>query len=132
MLNFVGFGIGIDLPVFDRNQGNIRQASIGIEHAGIMRRHAVLSVENEIVMAYRNLMDVVGFYESIESDYEATLDQMLESYMVNFTNRNISMLEYLDFQEAYMDNKEIILEAGRNVNEMIEELNYLLGTDLLR
>ena len=132
MLNFVGFGIGVDLPVFNRNQGSIRQASIGIEHAGIMRLQAALSVENEIVMAYRNLLDVAGFYESIEPDYEATLDQMLESYTANFTNRNISLLEYLDFQEAYMDNKEIILEAGRNVNERIEELNYLLGTDLLR
>lgn len=31
MLDFVGFGVSMDLPFFNRNQGNIRHAQIGIK-----------------------------------------------------------------------------------------------------
>ncbi|GIV43421.1 MAG: hypothetical protein KatS3mg035_0544 [Bacteroidia bacterium] len=35
MYNFVGFGVAMDLPVFNRNQGNIRYANLGIEQSKI-------------------------------------------------------------------------------------------------
>ncbi len=130
MYNFVGFGLSIDLPLFDRNQGNIKSAKFEIEQAQLLYEEKNLSVQNEIAMAFENLDAAIRFYESIEPGYERTLNELLQQYTKNFVNRNISMLEYLDFLDAYLENKKIILEAGKEVNEKIEELNHAVGSDL--
>ncbi|MBI0400667.1 TolC family protein [Cyclobacterium marinum] len=132
MLDFVGFGVSMDLPFFNRNQGNIRHAQIGIKKSKILRKEKTLKIENEIVLSYQNLSNAVFFLDEIASDYESTLDGLLTSYTQNFIERNISMLEYLDFLEAYLENKKVILEAGKDVNEMAEELNYTVGMDLIK
>jgi outer membrane protein, heavy metal efflux system len=132
MLDFVGFGIAIDIPFINRNQGNIKYAQIGVEQSKILYEQKTLSVENEIVLAFQNLINAITFLEEIETGYETTLDDMLTSYTKNFTERNIGMLEYLDFLDAYLENKKIILEAGKDVNEKAEELNYSVGIDLIK
>ncbi len=45
-------------------------------------------------------------------------------------NRNISMLEYIDFMDAYKTNKQTMLNAGKKVNMQFEELQYTVGTDI--
>lgn len=132
MLNFVGFGVKIDLPFFNRNQGNIKYAQIGIEKSKILYEQKTLNIENEIVLSYQNLSNAITFLEEIEPDYETTLDGLLAGYTKNFTDRNLSLLEYLDFMDAYLGNKKIILEAGKDVNEKTEELNYSVGMDLIK
>lgn len=127
MLDFVGFGASLDLPVFNRNKGNIKKAQVSIENAKVYKEQAMLSIENEIYLAYKSLQEAIGFLSKIEDDYESDLDLLLENYTENFTSRNVSMVEYFDFMDAYLNNKKIILEARKNVNKKIEELNYSLA-----
>lgn len=132
LLDFVGFGLSIDLPFFNRNQGNIKHAKIGIEQSKILNQQVTLSLENEIVMSFQNLSNSIDFLETIEPDFETKIDDLLKSYTKNFTERNISLLEYLDFLDAYLENKKIILEAGKHVNETAEEFNYSVGIDIIK
>lgn len=129
--DFIGVGLEIELPVFDRNQGNIRSAELGKEKAQLIFQQKELSLENETAFAVQNLNSAIRFFNEIETDYETTLDTLLSSYTKNFTNRNISLLEYLDFLETYLENKKIILEAGKEVNERTEELNFTIGKDVI-
>ena len=129
MLDFVGFGVSFDLPVFNRNKGGIKKAQISIESAKHQKEQTVLTIENEIFLAYKSLQQAVDFVKSIELDYEKDLDLLLENYTKNFTSKNVSMLEYFDFMDAYLENKKIILEAQKDVNQKAEELNYSLGKD---
>ncbi len=131
MYNFVGFGLGIDLPLFDRNQGNIQHARMGIAQSKLQYDHQQAAVENEIAVAYRNLLTSVNFYENIAPDFDQTLDNMLQAYTRNFTERNISLLEYLDFMEAYAANRKIILEAVKAIADHSEELNAAVGKDII-
>lgn len=131
LYNFVGFGLAIDLPLFDRNQGNIKSAQIGMMQADLQLEEKEIDLENEVFLAYQNLFNAIDFFEKIESDYEETLDKLLTSYTKNFTDRNISLLEYLDFLEAYLENKMIILDAGKELNQKVEELNFTIGRDMI-
>ncbi len=131
MYNFIGFGVAMDIPVFDRNQGNIQNAQIGIKQSKLFLQQKELSLENEAVLAHQNLQNAIRFLSEIDPDYDAELDEMLNSYTRNFMDRNISLLEYLDFSDAYLENKKIILEAGKEVNDRAEELNYIIGVDVV-
>lgn len=128
--SFIGFGIAIDIPVFDRNQGNISYAKIGMEQTKILMEEKQLKVKAEVSQNYKDLLSAIALYESIDPLYEQDLDTLLSSYTKNFANRNISLLEYLDFQEAYLENKKIILESQKDIHLHLEELQYIIGKEI--
>ncbi|MGS2740570.1 TolC family protein [Sinomicrobium sp. M5D2P17] len=130
MLDFVGFGFSLDLPVFDRNQGNIKAAKIGQEQARLLLEQKELQVRSGVMLAYNDLMTSVSFLESIDASYGDELESLLDSYTRNFRERNISMLEYLDFLETYLQNRDIILESAKNANEELEDLQFEIGKDI--
>src|SRR5690606_2601962 len=130
MLDFVGVSVSFDLPLFNRNKGRIKKAQISIENAKVQKEQTALMIENEIFVAYQSLQQAIDFLHEIEESFEGDLDMLLENYTKNFTDRNVSMLAYFDFMDAYRNNKKIILEARKDVRQKAEELNYSLGKDL--
>lgn len=129
--DFVGFGISMDLPLFNRNQRNIKIAKIQTQQTKILEKQFRLQLQQEIVSAYNNYETAYNLYKTITDDELLNeLDGMLEIYGRNLLNRNISMLEYIDFMEAYKNNKQIILNAEKNLRLQIEELKYTIGKEL--
>src|SRR5690606_23081343 len=61
MLNFVGVGVAMDLPFFNRNQGKIKQAQIGIQNVKIRKNHTILTIENEITLSFKSLQQAIDF-----------------------------------------------------------------------
>ncbi|RYD86132.1 MAG: TolC family protein, partial [Sphingobacteriales bacterium] len=130
MNNFVGFGFSVDLPFFNQNKGNIRSAKIEIEQSRLLAEQKSNSAQAEIIQAYSNLTGVKKVYEDIEQDYEKDLDLLVNSYLKNFMERNTSLLEYLDYVDAYLENKTILLTIQKELNEHLEELKYMSGEEL--
>jgi cobalt-zinc-cadmium efflux system outer membrane protein len=128
--SFIGFGVAIDIPLFDRNQGNIKYAKLGIDQTKILLDQKQIRVKAEVSQDYKDLLAAIALYESIELEYEQDLDRLLGSYTRNFGSRNVSLLEYLDFQNTYLENKKIILESQRDIHLHLEELHYNTGTEL--
>lgn len=130
MNNFVGFGFAIDLPFFSRNQGNIKVAKLEIEKSQYLKEEKNNQAQHEVIQAYEDLIVAKKLYDNIDASYENDLDQLLESHLKNFAQRNTSMLEYLDFVEAYLENKTIILDSKKELNEHFEELQFVIGKEL--
>jgi len=129
--DFIGLGVSIDLPFFNRNQGNIKAAKLNIEQSRYIEQQQQNTIRHEIVAAYNNYIYAYNFYKKINDDsLLPELDSMLEAYTKNLINRNISMLEYIDFMDAYRTNKQTILNARKKVNMQFEELQYTVGTDI--
>ncbi len=129
--NFVGFGVSIDLPVLNQNQGNIRIA----EYSKEQNHHLVLQQQNivqqEVVEAFNNYISTYNLYMNMEKDdLLLEIDYMLDTYTQNLLQRNISMLEYIDFMDAYKTNKQTVLSIQKRVNQQFEELQYALGNEL--
>ena len=55
---------------------------------------------------------------------------MLDVYAKNLLNRNISMLEFIDFMDSYQKSKQIFLEMQKSVNNNFEELQFIVGMEL--
>ncbi len=128
--SFFGFGLSIDLPVFDRNQGSIKYARLGIENTELRSDEIRLRAQAEFNQTHKDFLSALAFYETIEVDFEKDLDDIFESYTRNFLSRNISMLQYLDFQEAYLENKKIILESKKEIHLQLEMLQYTIGKEI--
>lgn len=130
MRDFVGVGFSLDLPFFSRNQGNIKSAQLNIEKSKVMTEEKSNRTQLEVIKSYQDLLVAEKLYKNIDSSYEKDLDILLESHLKNFTQRNMSMIEYLDFVEAYLTNKIIILDSKKELNENFEELQFVIGKEI--
>lgn len=129
--DFVGFGFSFNLPFLDRNQGNIKIAKISHKQSEYLLQEKENKVQHEVVEAYENYNQAYKFYEKISNDdLTKELDSMLDIYKKNLLNRNISMLEYVDFIESYKTSKETALNARKNIQNSFNELEYTIGTEL--
>ena len=128
--SFFGFGLAIDLPVFNRNQGAISYAKLGVENTNLRFSEIRLRAQAQLNQNYKDFTAAIEFYETIDVDFEQDLDDIFESYTRNFINRNISMLQYLDFQKAYLENKKIILESKKEIHLHLEKLQYHIGKEI--
>ncbi len=130
LLNFIGFGVAMDIPVFNKNQGHIEFARAGIDRSQLYRQAAENRIHAEVNHAYHQMLTSLGIYRTIDPDYEQDIEELFGSFTGNFEQRNISMLEYLDFVNTYFENKKIILEATRDLILNLEELQYYTGREL--
>lgn len=129
--DFIGLGISFDLPFFNRNQGNIKIAQINKEQSQYWATQQLNLAQQEITEAYNNYhMTYFLFKEMQDENISEDLDYMLDAYMRNLMNRNITMLEFIDFMEAYKNNKQTLLLTRRNLFTQFEELQYTVGKEI--
>jgi len=129
--DFVGFGVSIDLPFFNRNQGNIKAAKLSIDQSQYLSQQQHSIIRHEIATAYNSYLHTYNFYKKMENNsLFSELDGMLDVYTKNLQYRNIGMLEYVDFMDTYKSSKQTMLTAKKNVSIQFEELQYTVGTDI--
>ena len=129
--DYIGFGVSFDIPFWNRNQGGIKAAKINIEQSKVQSQEQQNTMEHEITEAFYNYQRAFFFYTDIENnELLVELDDMLDLYTKNFLRRNVSMLEYLDFIEAYKSNKQIKLNSRKNLYASFEEFQSTVGSEI--
>lgn len=129
--DFVGFGVSFDIPFFNRNQGNIKAARINRDQSIHLAELQQNQAQHEVAEAFGNYALAYRFYKRVsENSLLSELDGMLTIYTKNLLNKNISMLEYIDFMDSYKTNKETLLSARKKVDTQFEELQYTVGSEI--
>lgn len=132
IFHYSGITLGMDLPVFNRNQSNIRIARFQIKQAEFELKNDSISVFSEVNMAWDKLRSVEKEYQKIDKDFSSQFELINKGITENFVKRNISMLEFVDLFEAYNDavNQLNTMQISRIL--AYEELNYSVGVELFR
>lgn len=125
------FNLGIDLPFFNRNQGNIKAAKTGIEQSEVQLHQQSFVVENDVQKAYSKAINTDKMLTSIDPAFRASFQQLLTSITENFRKRNISLLEFTDFYESYKQNVLQINQLQNDRMQAIENLNFAVGKTIL-
>jgi len=129
--DFIGFGFSMDLPFFNRNQGNIKVARIRLDQGEYFLKQKQNDLKLEIAEALNNYQVIWELFDKIQKNpLLQELDTMLDAYTRSLLNRNISMLEYIDFMDTYRNNKQTWLNARKNLFLQFEELQYAVGKDI--
>lgn len=129
MRDFVGLGAQVDLPIFNRNKGNIKAAQFEIEQ----EKSVGLSVRMELESTLMRLQSQLYSYERMLQrwDKERIMDQekMWISYNKHLQNRQITLLEFIDFTQAYKEAQQSHTELLEDYKSAYEELQYIVGKD---
>ena len=127
--NFTSAGIAIDLPFFNRNQGNIKSAKSMIDYNLASQKSTEATVEEQIARALQKTFDNDRLYQNIDPKFTKDFDRLLNEVFINYEKRNIGLLDFLDFYDSYKQNTLQINSIKYNRVQSFEDLNFYTGTN---
>jgi cobalt-zinc-cadmium efflux system outer membrane protein len=130
--NYNSLSIAIDLPFWNRNQGNIRAAQFQIDENTQLESQAELQVRNDISKAYRQLLETDKLYKTVSVQFTSDYDRLLEGIIKGYQNHTISLLEFIDYYETYKNSELEFNRLQNNRLDALENLNLSIGTTLLK
>jgi len=121
----------IDLPFFNRNQGNIKSAKISIEQGKTQLELQRLTVENDVQKSYTKMLTTHKMLQSFDPGFKSQFQHLMDGVTENFLKRNISLLDFTDFVESYKNNVLQLNELENDRMQAIEALNFSIGKPII-
>ena len=129
--DYFAIGVTCSVPIFNRNQGEIKSAKLELLQQGKEEEYAVDKAEMELYSACHQLRKAVELYRAFDGRMEQDFEQLMEGVNENFYERNINMLEFIDYQSY----KEACLQCyalRRDVFGAMENLNTVVGRTIFK
>ena len=129
--DYFAIGVSLSVPIFNRNQGNIKAARFSIQQAGVQQEYAANRADMELFTAYTSLEKATQLYQSTNMDLERNFEKLITGVNENFTRKNISLLEFIDYYDCYKETCIELYEIKKNVFLAMENLNTVVGQNVL-
>ena len=130
--NFNALSLAIDLPFWNRNQGNIKMAQSQIEESRQLQSQAELQVRADISKAYKQLLETDKLYRTVSLQFTPAYEKLLDGIIKGYQNHTISLLEFIDYYETYKNSKLEYNRLQNNRLDALENLNLATGTNILK
>lgn len=122
--------LGLPVPLFNRNQGGIRQAEVAVQTAEADLNKAVNVVENEVEVAYRNLLQsrrlVEAYVGGVLEDARATFTIVERAY----ERGGATILDLLDAARTSRTIQQNYIEALFNYQRNVLQLESAVGQEI--
>ena len=128
--DYWAIGLSISLPIFNRNQGNIKAAKLAILQSGQQEAYEQQQAENELYTCYARLDQAIRLYRSTDLSLAGDFSKILEGVNQSFRQRDISLLEFIDYYESYKTTSLRLNDLKREVLQALEEVNIAAGENL--
>ncbi|BFU93271.1 MAG: RND transporter [Nitrospira sp.] len=128
--NQMTFSLGMPLPLFNRNQGGIMQAEAAMQAAGADLGKTLNQVENQVDVAYRNLIEsrrlVEAFRGGVLDDARSTIAIVERAY----ERGGVTLLDLLDAARTSRTIQQSYIEALFNYQRTVIQLESAVGQDI--
>ena len=104
-------GASIPIPLFDRNQGNIRAAREQIGRTGAERAFVQATISAELAEAYQSVQAARAQIDLFRNTVLPQSDEALKVITEGFNAGRFSYLEFLDVQRSLVTARQQYLEA---------------------
>lgn len=124
--------IGIDIPIFNRNQGNIKNAAFVIKNNEAQYLNQQKVVEGDVYRAYTAALQNEKMAMSFDPGFARNYNQLVQEVLINYQKRNIGLLEFLDYYDSFKQN---VLQTNALLLNRInayEQINFAVGKDVIK
>ena len=129
--NYVGLAVSLPINIFNTNQGNIAAAKISIQQQQTVADITTLKIKSDINSALTKFI----FYQSVNNrqqlDFSQQYDLLFTNMLQSYTQRKLSLLEFIDFMDAYKDTKLKLVEQHNGLIHAAQDLNYTVGNEVI-
>ncbi len=128
--NQVNVGLSIPLPVWNRNQGNIKAAAYQVKQQEYQTEGIKSKLLADVFNYYQLYMQSVIEFQKTAKLYNEDFETSFKGISENFRKGNVSILEFVDFFEAYNNALTEISRVKVQLNTSAEQLNLTTGKDI--
>jgi cobalt-zinc-cadmium efflux system outer membrane protein len=129
--DYIALTLSIDLPLFNRNQGNIIVSENNIEADKVLLNQAKNSVKKDVVSAYDKAFETNKLYRNFDNKFTDEYKKLASGMIANYENRNMTIIEFTDFYESYRTSILQTIQLQNSRIDSFENLNFAAGKDLL-
>ncbi len=129
--NYNFIGLQFDLPFFNRNQGNIKSAKYNLESTRYKLQSTGDQVRSDVVKAYSAALENNRLYQKFDKHFVADLEELNREMLKNYEKKNIGLVEFLDYYDAYKINAVQLNNLQNNRFNAFENINFTIGKDVI-
>ncbi len=129
--NYTAVTLSFDIPIFNRNQGNIEVSEHTLEANRVAYLNYRAGVVEEVRAALRRAVETDRLFRSFDRKFPVEYSTLVDGTIVNYQQRNMSVLEFTDFIESYRTSMLQMNQLENDRADALEMLNYAVGTTIL-
>lgn len=130
--NYFGLSLSLPLPLFNKNQGNIKAAEFAIKQQQTALQQLETELTNNVINAYTKLLLTRQQNNSTQLDFYKNYQQMFSNMLMSYRQRQISLLEFIDFFDAFKEANVRLRQQQLNLQLAKEEVNFQVGADIIK
>ena len=126
-----GFTTEIFLPIYDRNQGRIKQAKLSVSQSELQLKQIENQTKNEVQAAYNRYKSSNAGLANYTPLFLERIKDLNIATNENFQKRNISLLQFIDHQRIYILTNIQLIELKQQYLNNVNDLNFYVGQTLI-
>ena len=121
------FNVGMPLPVFDRNQGGMKEAATAVQIAEADLRQTLNEAHAQVDLAHRHLVQSRRLVEAYRARALSAAESLLDTVKKSYETGKTGILSFLDAHRTRTDIQEAYLDALYNYQRDILRLESAAG-----
>ena len=127
---YSGLVFEMDIPIFNRNQGNIAVSKANVSKVKVEAEQAFNSLQNEVSSSVNKYYNSLSALDNYNLEFLKELSALNNSALENYNNKNLGILQYLDMQRTYINTMAEYLGLQSEVLQRINDLEFTTGLPL--
>jgi outer membrane protein, heavy metal efflux system len=128
--NTIGFGFGLPLRIFDRNQGEIARTQADALRVDAVRDAVTVQALSEVDTALAAIQTERGKVQALRDTYLPKAKQARDTVEFAYRRGGVSLLDYLDAQRTYRETALEYVRALGNYRAAVYLLEAAVGGSL--
>jgi cobalt-zinc-cadmium efflux system outer membrane protein len=130
--NYTGFGVALPLPLWNFNQGGIKQAKATLKQNEVQLDASKLKAVNDVNQAYEKLVQLSQLNLDVQIKNNQSFDQLMSGIYDIFQKKEMSLRDLVIYMDTY---KQQIINFNNyiaNYYTARENVNMAVGKDVLK
>ncbi len=128
--NEVNLMLGIPLPLWKSNQGNVEKANYAIQQNQKNAEYQKLNLETKVQAAYKTWKSQYDQLAEIKTTDLSNMELVYDGMLKNFRKGNVNLIEFTDFMDSYRETALQIYDMKNEIMQSAEQLNQLIQTKI--
>jgi len=129
---YQGANLEFNIPLFNRNQGNIKMAKAKIAQSEANAYLLENTVRNDVSSSYDQFINSQNGFQDFTNDFLKQTEELNTNANENYGKKIINILEFIDLQRIYMINKIQFIDLRNAYLKAINQLNFSVGKEIIK
>jgi len=130
--NYTGFGVGLPLPLWNLNQGGIKQAKATLAQNEVQLDASKLKAVNDVNQAYSKLVQLSHLDLDVQKKNNQSFDQLMSGIYDVFQKKEMSLRDLVIYMDSYKQQAINFNTYISNYYTARENLNMAVGKDVIK